>query len=193
MRIRLPKIIQIHADPDPQHCLNVQQFKTKKDSDTHRLIPKSIKNEYRKFSRMVILTFGNLIYLIFSTFLRLLFYLCDSSLEVLSCKEDISVILFAIAQKSPPQDTRSRIEPGSNLAAGRRYSHLSTPHFTNMRTKYLITIPGTTLHQKLYYGQGGEEVSLEKITNLKHVKLKGHRKVKGTVSEKVDTLLLVNV
>ncbi len=58
MRIQLPKIMQIHADPDPQHCLNVQQFKTEKDSDTHRLILKSMKNEYRKFSRMVVLTYG---------------------------------------------------------------------------------------------------------------------------------------
>ncbi len=34
-------------------------------------------------------------------------------------------------------------------------------------------------------------MSLEKITNLKHAKIKGHRKVKGTVSEKVATLPLV--
>ncbi len=94
----------------------------------------------------------------------------DSSLEVLCCKGDISIILIALDQKRIPSGTRSRTEPGTYIAAGRRSSHLATPHFTTMRTKYWIIIPGATLHQKLYYGQGGEEVSLEKITNLKHAK-----------------------
>jgi hypothetical protein len=151
-----PKMMQIHADPDPQHCLYVQHFKTKIDSDTHRLIPFSIKKRKQDIFNIwkhIITFFVN-----FGGFC----FICvtpDSSLAVLCCKEDLSVFPIAIAYKnSPPQGTRPRIEPGTYHAA------LATPHFITKRTKYFIIIPGATLHQKLYYGQGGEEVSLDKIT-----------------------------
>ncbi len=100
MRIQLPKwCMQIYADPDPQHCLNVQHFKTKNDSDKHSLIPYSIKKRLQDIFKNGCPNLWMLNITYFCTFLRLLFYLCDSSLEVLSCKEDISVILIALAQK----------------------------------------------------------------------------------------------